>query len=108
MPIEISFCHKSLVSAGKPTAVRIPIYCDENSTSAPVHRNSNGRDLVVLRADLSHLTESELEPTIKRCADGQEYYSIKGFVEATFYSASTKYVLLSLGKRYDTVTAEYV
>ena len=36
------------------------------------------------------------------------FYRIRGAIEATFYSASTKYVLLYQGKRYDTVTAEYV
>lgn len=106
--MEITFTHLSLVNAGKPSPFTIPICCSESSTIAPIHRDDTVRNLVFLQADLSHLSEGELARTITKRADGKDYYTIRGVVEATFYSASMKYVLLCLGKRYDTVTAEYV
>lgn len=106
-PKQIAFTQKYLVSDGKPKSTYIQIKCDEYSATAPVHQALNGRDLVTLDADLSHLTDKELIPTIVTCKDGKKYYNISGAVEATYYSASTKYVLLYMGKRYDTVTAEY-
>jgi hypothetical protein len=107
-PAEIEFNQKFLVSDGQPKSITLEVFCDENSKDAPTHKTSNGRDLVTLEADLTHISKSDLNGTIKVCEDGKKYYVISGAVEATFYSASTKYVLLCRGKRYDTVTAEYV
>ena len=87
----------------------IDIWCDEKSDVAPIHKNSNGRDLVKLRADLSQFSMSDSKSLeVLRGADGYNYYKIPGTIEATFYSASTKYVLVCKGQRCDTVTAEYV
>ncbi|KAH8804541.1 hypothetical protein F5884DRAFT_417421 [Xylogone sp. PMI_703] len=107
-PKQIAFNQKYAIKNGKPKSASIVVKCDEYSTTAPVHQAAQGRDLVTLEADLSHLTEKDLERTMITCADGNKYYNISGAVEATYYSASTKYVLLYMGKRYDTVTAEYV
>lgn len=107
-PRSINFVHDFLVSAGKPTSVAIEVYHDAQSTSAPVHKRTGTTKLVTLEADLAHLTTNDLSSTIERQADGHQYYIIEGSIEATFLSASTKYVLVCQGKRYDTVTAEYV
>jgi hypothetical protein len=104
-PIEIGFVHRVLVSAANLGSFTITIWCDEVSAVAPVHKNSNGRDLVTLKADLSHFSTSSM-PT-QFGADGKMYYSISGVIEATFYSASTEYALICKGQRCDTVTAEY-
>jgi len=92
---------------GPPTKNAVTIYCDSSSSVAPVHRTSNVKVLVRLEADLSHITRSELKNMVERFPDGNKYYKFSGEIEATFSSASTKYVLLYGGKRYDTVTAEY-
>lgn len=107
-PIEITFAHRSLVSAADLGSVTITIWCDEVSAVAPVHKNSNGRNLVTLKADLSHfsMSDSGSMQTIVG-VDGNTYYRVPGVIEATFYSASTTYMLVCKGQRCDTVTAEY-
>lgn len=101
-------CHQDfLVSKGTPTTIEISILCDEQTVAAPIYRTSNVRTLVTLEADLKQLPKSDLKNTIVTREDGNQYYNIECAIEATFYSASTKYVLLCQGKRYDTVTAEY-
>ncbi|KAG9233806.1 hypothetical protein BJ875DRAFT_463193 [Amylocarpus encephaloides] len=107
-PHSVNFVSDHLVSDGTPKKVQLTIYACSVGVKAPVHRSENVQPLVSLSADLSHLSEATLKSTITKRSDGKSYYSINGSVEATFYSASTKYVLLSHGKRYDTVTAEYV
>ena len=106
-PTEISYHSEFLVRKGTPTTVDMEICCDEHTATAPIHRNYNVRKLVTLEADLSHLPQVDLNKTIVTREDGERYYSIDCAIEATFYGASTKYVLLCRGKRYDTVTAEY-
>jgi hypothetical protein len=107
-PIEIAFVQRVLVSAANMGSFTITIWCDEASAVAPVHKNRNGRDLVTLKADLSHfpMPDSRSMQT-KLGADGNTYYQVPGAIEATFYSASTKYMLVCKGQRCDTVTAEY-
>lgn len=108
-PIEISFVHWAQTSAANMGSCTLSIWCDAISDVAPVHENSNGRDLVTLRANFSHFSMSEFRSLkIKRGADGNNYYEVPATIEATFYSASTKYVLVCRGQRCDTVTAEYV
>ena len=101
------------------------IYHDWKSATAPLHDNGNIEELAKLEAGLGQLDMSDLGHTIKKLEDGQDYYRLDGAVEATYYSASTKYTLIVggmymiiigllyanerySGKRYDTVTAEYV
>ncbi|TVY82722.1 Heat shock 70 kDa protein 12A [Lachnellula suecica] len=108
IPKALTFVSHFLVSNGKPESASIKVWCDHDSTTAPIHKNSNVKQLVTLVSDLRGLSAEDLESSITRCADGQDWYEISGAVEATYSSASTKYVLLYEGVRYDTVTAEYV
>ena len=107
-PHEIEFSRYFAVKDGRPQSIDMEVYCDETSKTAPVHKNKNVRTLVALRGDLSRLSGADLIGAIETRGDGNIYYVLTGSVEATYYSASTKYVLLCMGKRYDTVTAEYV
>ncbi|KAG0650908.1 hypothetical protein D0Z07_2774 [Hyphodiscus hymeniophilus] len=108
-PIKIHYDSYFLVSDGPLTTVDIDILCDEKSAIAPVHKGKpNVLKLATLTGDLSHLEKSDLEKMITTRNDGKKYYAVKLAIEATFHSASTTYVLLFHGKRYDTVTAEYV
>jgi hypothetical protein len=106
-PSVIYWHEDFLVKKGTPKSTWRSIYCDEQTVAAPIHKTSNVRALVKLEADLRQLPKSDLKKTIRTREDGNQYYSISCAIEATFYSASTKYVLLCEGKRYDTVTAEY-
>jgi hypothetical protein len=95
---------------GEPLGVAsLEIWCDEVSASAPLHKTAKGRTLVTLTADFSRTSPSDIAafPT-KLKPDGNTYYVISFAIEATFYSTSTKYVLNCGGRRYDSVTAEYV
>lgn len=96
-PHLIQFHKDFPVSAGKPKSTTIRIWHDANSTTSPLYVNENVNVLVSLEANLSHLRRSELSGTVTRLADGKDYYRINGAVEATFYSASTKYTLLYRG-----------
>lgn len=107
-PHAISFVRDHLVSNGEPKSMTMNVLVDSDSLNAPVHKGDSVRKLVTLEADFTHLSQADLAPTITMRKDGKRYYEIHGAIEATFYSASTKYVLLYQGKRYDTVTAEYV
>jgi len=107
-PHKITFINDHLVSDGKPKSVTLNVWVDSDNLKAPVHKDGSVRKLVTLEANLQHLSEADLRPMITTRPDGKKYYVTSGAVEATFYSASTKYVLLCQGKRYDTVTAEYV
>jgi len=105
---QITFDSAFLVVNGRPSWHSVSVKCDDRSALAPIHPNGNERTLVRLNADLSSLSEADLRASIRRCADGQNWYLISGAVEATYHSASTSYVLLYRGTRYNTVTAEYV
>jgi hypothetical protein len=108
-PYILTFDSFHPMSAGKLDMVEMKVYCDKHSPTAPVHKDANVRDLVTLKADLSQVTKEEMDKMeTKLCNDGNMYYRVKGAVEATFLSASTKYVLTCQDKRYDTITAEYV
>lgn len=106
-PHEITFVTDHPFDSGKPQAEKLHLYCDSDSITAPIHKNENVRQLATLEADLNALTSYDLASTVLFRKDGKKYYATSGAVECTFYSASTKYVLLSQSKRYDTVTAEY-
>jgi len=84
------------------------IYCDKDSSTAPIHKSDNTRALVTLEADLSWISQKDLASTVVTYEDGKKYYKIQGAVEATYYGGMTRYVLLCMGKRYESVTAEYV
>jgi hypothetical protein len=69
-PTEIEFNQKFLVSSGHPRSLKLEVFCDENNDSAPVHKTSSGRDLVTLEANLTHISRSDMDPTIKVGEDG--------------------------------------
>jgi hypothetical protein len=107
-PTPITYYMDYLVANGKPKSLSIKVWHDPVNSTAPIHKGNGVEILVTLDADLSHLAKSDLNKTIQTRSDGKQYYVVQGSVEATFLSANTKYVLLCMGKRYDTVTAEYV
>lgn len=107
-PKRLDFWEDFACEKGRPKALTMDVVCNEITTLAPVHPDDNCRTLVTLRADLQSISDADMASTRRKHADGKWYYRITGDVEATYLSASTKYVLLCLGKRYDTVTAEYV
>jgi hypothetical protein len=63
-----------------------------------MYLNSNVRKLVSLYADLKSLSRTELKSTKKVGKDDKKYYVIGGSIEATYYSAQTKYILEFKGK----------
>jgi len=105
-PIEIEFGCFHLVSQGKPATVSVDIFCNEKD-EAPIHKNRQTKRLLTLKADISDMSQTDLDNTVAVMKDGKKYYCIDCVAEATFDSASTKYVLLCQGKRYRSVTAEY-
>jgi hypothetical protein len=104
-PIVIHDGH--LASKGRPKRASLSILADSDSPTAPVHRHSGVKKLVRLKADFGFLSQKDLDQTIRTYPDGRKYYRIPGVIEATFLSASTKYVLSYKGKKYAAVTAEY-
>ncbi|PBP17643.1 hypothetical protein BUE80_DR011587 [Diplocarpon rosae] len=106
-PHDINFVFTTPVMKCRPESLKIDVWSDSESAQAPVHKTDTVRKLATLVADLSHMTTADLQSTIVTLADGHQYFSIPGCIEATFYSAWTRYVLLCQGNRYDTVTAEY-
>jgi hypothetical protein len=106
-PQPIAFKGLFLADQGRPKKMVLTIWADSDSPTAPVHRHSGMKRLVLLKADFGLLSQKDLDQTIRTFLDKQNYYSIPGIIEATFLSASTKYVLSCQGKKYDTVIAEY-
>jgi hypothetical protein len=112
------------VKDGRPKSSELIVWADATSTVPPVHMNGNVRELVRLTADWGQIYD--LNAYSRTGADGQPWYVFSGSIDATYYSASTKYTLVMLGKivltqlyqrnanndlkgkRYDTVTAELV
>ncbi|KAL4758710.1 Hsp70 family protein [Aspergillus foveolatus] len=106
-PIPIKFYQDFRVSAGRPNMLSINVWVNAEDTSAPVHRNSDTKTLAKLKANLSAVPQVDLDWTIIKRKDGYEYYCLDGVIEATYSSAETTYVLSVMGKKYDTVNAEY-
>ena len=124
VPVKIGLRAHCKVSDGYPRTHTKGIYCDSVTETASIHMNSNTIRFAQLCADLSQVPKRELKKLIQREPDGEEYYIFKGAVEATFGSASMKYVyalegefylllLLSsiaqknLGVRYDIISIKY-
>jgi len=108
LPVAIDFSQSFPVSDGPPRSAEMKLLHDSVSLEAPIHKSGNVSRLVTLKADLSLVPIAEFEKQIIVSEDGKRYYQLEGKVEMTCLSASTKYTLLFGGKRYDTVTAEYV
>ncbi|KAI0487191.1 hypothetical protein F4859DRAFT_502416 [Xylaria cf. heliscus] len=106
LPFTKSYIYHCPVGAQRLQKYSLIIYADEISSKAPIARYSSVKMLSRLTADLSPIPENELEQRLG--ADNRMHYWIEFDVEAIYRSASTQYTLLHKGKRYDTVTAEYV
>ncbi|KAL4813417.1 hypothetical protein BDW67DRAFT_177860 [Aspergillus spinulosporus] len=106
-PIPIKFYQDFPVSDGRPNMLCIDVLANAVDTSAPVHRNSDTKALVTLKANLITVPQVDLDWTVITRKDGKEYYCLDGVIEATYSSAETRYVLSVMGKKYDTVSAEY-
>ncbi|XDG05262.1 hypothetical protein ABKA04_004877 [Annulohypoxylon sp. FPYF3050] len=90
----------------EPDAMTTKVYSDQVSRVAPLEKDDNVKHLCSVTADLSHIAENEFKQTLG--VDGQMYYDLEYQIESIYRSASTEYTLIYKGKRYDTVTAEYV
>ncbi|KAI0891902.1 hypothetical protein F4806DRAFT_481080 [Annulohypoxylon nitens] len=90
----------------EPDSMTTKVYSDQVSRAAPLEKDDNVKHLCSVTADLSHIAENEFKQTLG--VDGQMYYDLEYQIESIYRSASTEYTLIYKGKRYDTVTAEYV
>ncbi|KAI0554889.1 hypothetical protein F4679DRAFT_595406 [Xylaria curta] len=106
VPFTKSYFYHWPVGTRRSQKYPLTIYADEISPKAPISRSGNVRMMCRLTADLSPIPENELDKRLG--ADGRMHYEVEFDVEAIYHSASTQYTLLHKGKRYDTITAEYV
>ncbi|KAH6671163.1 hypothetical protein B0J14DRAFT_595465 [Halenospora varia] len=89
-----------------PEEVTLYIYHDRTNRSAVVYRDDKVVDFARLNVKVGDLPKDAFD--IKFGKDGKMYYVLDYSVEVTYQSASTKYELVHKGKRYSSVTAEYV
>lgn len=121
-PVDIPFILYYQVTEGYPQTATIEVWHDDQTAVAPVHPTNKVKSFAKLEADLNQVPKSEMNKLVKKLSDGNKYYAVAGAVEATFNSASMKYVLLiggmcrvharekkltSSGIRYDVVTVDY-
>lgn len=97
--MEIKFRHYREVHKGYQETLSIEILCDSVSESAPIHNDGKVKSFAKLEADLSQIPKVDAIKLIRNKADGDDYYVFEGAVEATFGSASMKYVLVVEGER---------
>lgn len=71
-PVEFNFVQDHPVSSGKPTTTDIQVYCDEESSSAPIHPDDSVRELVKLEGDLTHLSQADIDRTLVTLKDGEK------------------------------------
>ena len=107
VPVDIPFVLYYLVSEGYPKTAVLEVWQDENTATASIHPTANVKSFAKLEADLNQVPNSEMNKLVKKLPDGSKYYAVAGAVEATFDSASMKYVLHIGGIRYDVVTVNY-
>ncbi|KAJ2998836.1 hypothetical protein NUW58_g200 [Xylaria curta] len=123
VPFQRAYFNHWPVGHQRSRTFPMEIYADETSPTAPIERSVNVRMLSRLTANLSSIPDGELEQKLGK--DGRMHYYVKFSIEATYHSASTQYTLIykglhfhsshsadnsneRIGKRYDTVIAEYV
>ena len=121
-PVAIPFVLYYKTGEGYPKSASLEVWHDESTATAPIHPTSNVKSFAKLDADLTQVPRSEMNKLVKQLPDGNQYYAVAGVVEATFNSASMKYVLLigglhtacsrerlltNIGIRYDVVTVDY-
>ena len=122
VPVDIPFVLYYKVSEGYPQTATLEVWHDEHTATAPIHPTAKVKSFATLDADLNKVPKSEMNKLVKTLPDRNKYYAVAGAVEATFNSASMKYVLLIGGKfalciadtrliipgiRYDVVTVNY-
>lgn len=105
--MEIPFVLYYKTNEGYPKTATLEVWHDEITSIAPIHPNDKVKSFATLEADLKQVPNSEMNKLVKKLPDGNKYYAVAGAVEATFNSASMKYVLLIGGVRYDVVTVDY-
>ncbi|KAI1759127.1 hypothetical protein GGR53DRAFT_471636 [Hypoxylon sp. FL1150] len=105
-PFINEYCVNKPVAFGRVRSLTCTVYADQSSDVAPLARNGNVQVLCRVRANLDGIPETELERKVG--VDGIMYYQLDVQLEAVYRSASTEYTLIYKGKRYQTVTAEYV
>jgi hypothetical protein len=126
-PYAFYFYKTRLVAAGPPEDVTLYIYCDRTNRSAVVYQDEEVEMLAELTVGIGELPKDALD--IKTGKDNKLYYVLRFSVEVTYQSASTKYELVHKGKlaaarsfifflstllrtfpgkRYSSVTIEYV
>ncbi|KAI1372164.1 hypothetical protein F4677DRAFT_463469 [Hypoxylon crocopeplum] len=94
------------VSSGRRREMVMQVYADQVSDEAPLAQNSNVQLLCRVTANLDHIPDDQLDKELG--VDGHMYYAVEFQIEAVYRSASTEYTLIHKGRRYNTVTAEYV
>ncbi|KAI0475390.1 hypothetical protein GGR56DRAFT_645823 [Xylariaceae sp. FL0804] len=94
------------VEEGRLVSFTTSIYADNISATAPIEKTRNVEKLCALTADLRTIPEYEIDKKLGH--DGRMYYVVHYDIENLFRGAMTEYTLIYKGKRYDTVTAEYV
>jgi hypothetical protein len=96
--VAIPFVLHYRVSEGYPKTATLEVWHDEHTATAPIHPTSVVKSFAKLEADLNQVPTSEMNRLVKQLPDGNRYYAVAGAVEATFNSASMKYVLLIGGE----------
>ncbi|KAI6784278.1 uncharacterized protein J7T54_004824 [Emericellopsis cladophorae] len=97
------------VHLGRPFELEIAIKYDRanrNLAGAVITKGKDVLDLSTLRAGLGNIPEESLSQSLG--ADGLQHYRLQCEVHATFKSASIEYSLHYHGRRYHSVTCEYV
>ena len=94
LPVAIPFVLHYPISEGYPKSASLEVWHDEITATAPIHPTSNVKKFAHLEADLNQVPKSEMNKLVTKLPDGNQYYALSGAVEATFSSASMKYVLL--------------
>lgn len=85
---------------GQPIpSITLVLYSDSATSTAPIQKTNNVIELVRLTANLSGIPFSAYSNNTLTGVDGKRYYKVTGTIEATYYSASTKYVLEVEGKQ---------
>jgi hypothetical protein len=126
-PYAFYFHITSLVADGPPEDVTLNIYCDRTNRSAVVYHDDEVETLAKLTVRIGELPKDALD--LETGKDNRLYYVLHYSVEVTYQSASTKYELVHKGKlaaahsfifflstllrtfpgkRYSSVTIEYV
>jgi hypothetical protein len=97
-PLRIEYSHFIPVTRGRGEAPNniFKIYYNEVDRVAPIHMNTNTKQLARLNIHLDQIQMTSDKQSL--AADGYWYYVMSGFIEATFGSALVTYKLSLNGK----------